>query len=64
MEIKSGFYLEMEELGMRGTKIILLFLWAIAGICTILSRNPSMLSYILCWIFLLMELIEDVFEGK
>lgn len=49
---------------MKGTRIILLFMWAIAGICTILSRNPSMLSYILCWIFLLMELIEDVFEGK
>ena len=49
---------------MRGTRIILLFLWATAGICTILSKNPSMLSYILCWIFLLMELIEDVFEGK
>ena len=49
---------------MRGTRIILLFMWAIAGICTILSRNPSMLSYILCWIFLLIELIEDVLEDK
>ena len=49
---------------MRGTRIIVLFLWIIAGICTILSRNPSMLSYILCWIFLLTELIEDILEGE
>ena len=49
---------------MSGNRKILLFLWAIAGICTILSGNPSMVSYILCWIFLLMELIEDILEGK
>lgn len=44
-------------------KVVLLF-WFIAGIAVIISKEPNLFMYILCWINLLIYLIKDIVEVR
>ena len=41
---------------------VLLILWIVAGICVMVEGSPSLFVYFLCWINLIIVLLEKVYK--